>query len=303
MKTHRNPRFFGRQTVILIAVPLLLLIIDQTGRGILFEIRKNVFGLVENPLSEKKKYHPSKRHLAFPGLTLFASKAQRTTFLINLEGEVVRRWPLKSERVKLLPNCNLMFIRKNSGENNTLEVIDWEGTPLLQYELNGSAHHDFFPKNNSVLVITEDKRKHNDVEYHHDEIIEISHNQRVLFRWSYPQHVQPFSCKPGSCLYRNYYSPDALDWTHTNSVSEIPRNPHFNAGDQRFKPGNLILVPRNWSVVLIVERDSGKVVWSYEGDYKGGLEGVHDAHMIPPGNPGWGNILLLDNGDHRSRLY
>lgn len=60
-----------------------------------------------------------------------------------------------------------------------------------------------------------------------------------------------------------------------------------------------MFLPRNMSTVFIVSKDLGKIVWTYQGNYRGGLEYGHEVHMIPPGLPGAGNILIFDNGAFR----
>ncbi|RMG39810.1 MAG: thioredoxin, partial [Candidatus Dadabacteria bacterium] len=86
------------------------------------------------------------------------------------------------------------------------------------------------------------------------------------------------------------------DWTHVNTLQLLPANQWYKRGDERFKPGNLLIQPRNWWTFIIIDRESGKAVWEYHGHYRGGISGGHDAHMIPEGLPGAGNILVFDNG-------
>jgi hypothetical protein len=86
------------------------------------------------------------------------------------------------------------------------------------------------------------------------------------------------------------------DWTHTNTIQAVPENRHYDAGDRRFRPGNILQSLRQLDTISIVDRESGEVVWSYTGDYKGGMSGQHEPHMIEKGLPGAGNILVFDNG-------
>ncbi len=86
------------------------------------------------------------------------------------------------------------------------------------------------------------------------------------------------------------------DWTHTNTVQAIPENKWFDQGDERFKPGNVLVSLRQLDLVLLISRDSKEIVWSYTGNYKGGMSGQHDSHMIEKGYPGAGNIIIFDNG-------
>ncbi|MCB0320362.1 MAG: hypothetical protein KDD60_05495, partial [Bdellovibrionales bacterium] len=73
-----------------------------------------------------------------------------------------------------------------------------------------------------------------------------------------------------------------------------------DAGDTRFRPGNLLLTIRQWSTVLLIDRNSGDVVWKYTGNLSGGHEGI----MLSKDFAGSGNILIFNNGrdQHRSEV-
>jgi len=86
------------------------------------------------------------------------------------------------------------------------------------------------------------------------------------------------------------------DWTHTNTVQALPENKWYDQGDKRFKPGNVLISMRQLDTILIVDRDTKEITWSYTGDYKGGMLGQHDSYMIEKGYVGEGNILVFDNG-------
>jgi hypothetical protein len=61
---------------------------------------------------------------------------------------------------------------------------------------------------------------------------------------------------------------------------------------------------REASIVFIISRKTGKIVWQLGPDFMktkelrimGPVIGPHHAHMIPRGLPGAGNILVFDNG-------
>lgn len=64
-----------------------------------------------------------------------------------------------------------------------------------------------------------------------------------------------------------------------------------------------MILPRNWSTIYIINKDDGEIVWEYTGDYHGGLSGGDESHMIAPGLPGAGNVLVLDNGRGRDETF
>ena len=92
-------------------------------------------------------------------------------------------------------------------------------------------------------------------------------------------------------------------------------NIFFNAGciNQRFHPDNIMIDSREGSFMAIIEKKSGKIVWrmgpeypasygyskaSFTGKFPRPVDsicGQHDAHMIPQGLPGEGNIMVFDN--------
>jgi hypothetical protein len=57
---------------------------------------------------------------------------------------------------------------------------------------------------------------------------------------------------------------------------------------------------RELNVICIIDMATKKIVWKLGPNYPDGevdqIIGQHDAHMIPKGYPGAGNILVFDNG-------
>ena len=114
---------------------------------------------------------------------------------------------------------------------------------------------------------------------------------------------------PKNTLYRNPNyrptQPEGMgDWMHTNSMSALGPNKWYDAGDERFHPGNIIADGREANIIFIISKKTGKIVWKLGPDYDaspearaiGWIIGQHHAHMIPRGLPGEGNILVFDNG-------
>ena len=79
-------------------------------------------------------------------------------------------------------------------------------------------------------------------------------------------------------------------------MQSLPDNQWYDGGDDRFRPGNVLISPRQLDTVYLIDRKSGEVVWKYTGDYFGGLSGQHGPHMIEKDMPGAGNITIFDNG-------
>jgi hypothetical protein len=97
--------------------------------------------------------------------------------------------------------------------------------------------------------------------------------------------------------------PAAFDWLHLNSATYLGPNRWFDAGDTRFAPDHVIVSSREASLLAIIARD-GSIVWRLGPDFLesdatraiGQIIGQHQAHLIPKGLPGAGNLLVFDNG-------
>ncbi|MBI1336083.1 MAG: hypothetical protein GC164_03870 [Phycisphaera sp.] len=238
--------------------------------------------------------------------------------LIDMNGRVVHQWLVDPNREKgfihrarLLPDGKLMLLFGKHKRAGHVAEFDWEGNETWAYEPTGVPHHDFWPTDRGTVFlicntdlppeakakITDPVRR--DLKIIGDELIEVDRDKRVLWRWVQHEHLDVNRCNPMPANRDWTGGPDnntITDWTHTNTIQELPPNKWFDAGDKRFKPGNILQSLRQLDTISIIDRDSGNVVWSYTGDYKGGLSGQHEPHMIEKGLPGEGNILVFDNG-------
>ncbi len=247
------------------------------------------------------------REQAFAGFTLYPVERTSSILLLNMAGEVVHHWPLRTVRARLLPDCSLLIISNQGG----IEQYDWNGKMVWSAKAPHQMHHDFDRIENGNTFVLYRKRvlyrplnpeaAFPDAErrVRSDAILELSPGGLPIWEWHFDHHLDHRSCGPRPCN----HSPDApdfikkiRDWSHANTVRRIPENRFFDAGDHRFRPGNLITLARNLWTVYIIDYQSKEVVWTYSGNYKGGLRFPHEAHMIDPGLPGAGNILIFDNG-------
>jgi hypothetical protein len=236
-----------------------------------------------------------------------------------MNGEIVHSWNVDAERARLLPNGNLLVLHGSKwGKDvepwkslrNKVREYDWDGKIAWEYSASDVAHHDLqrLETGNTLflrrtILPTEYKEKINDVnkrslDIRADSIIEVNRAGETVWKWHTFDHLDLNSCGRRECreIEAEKMSGKLKDWTHVNTLTIIPENKWYDAGDKRFKPGNIIFLPRNFWTVYIIDRDTGKIVWEYGGDYKGGLSGGHEASMIPKGFEGAGNILVLDNG-------
>jgi len=237
-----------------------------------------------------------------------------------MNGNTVHGWDVETPRAVLQPNGNLVVLGRKTGfqavreEHMTAKMkeygniknidskvleYDWEGNIVWEYEAPGRTHHDMrrMANGNTIFLynelvpeeykksIKDPKRK--TLEIMGDCICEINPEGEVVWEWHGYEHLD-----------LNTYCPAdrPKDWMHSNTVQVLPENHWYDEGHKEFRPGNVIFNPRNFDTCMIIDRETKEVVWSYTGDYKGGLAHPHETKMIGPGLPGAGNILIFDDG-------
>ena len=217
-------------------------------------------------------YDPNR---SWNGYTL-AFYAHRIPILLDMNGRIVHRWPdarVKS-RVRLLEDGSLLAIALGRG----VVEYDWDGNRVWEYEAeHGFAHHDVIrlDNGNTMTLIRPDEGRF-------DDIVEVDPAGNVVWNWSSGDYLEPFILPAGS---------NKTDVTHMNSIQELPDNPWFDRGDERFRPGNLLVSAREMNLVFIIDKQSRQLVWTFDAD----LDKQHEPLMIGPESPGAGNILIFNN--------
>ena len=225
---------------------------------------------------------------AFNGYTL-AFYRRRTPILMDMNGRILHAWPeaRTRSRIRLLEDGTLLALTLDGG----VAEYSWNGDLLWKHKpQKGFAHHDVIRlANGNTMLIVRARGLPADV------IMEIDRDGRVVWEWRSGVQLAQQIQEKGTA---------AGDSTHINSVQEIPDNDWFRQGDDRFRPGNLLVSARNLDLVVLIDRQTGAVVWSFDTD----LDRQHEALMIGPGMPGHGNIIVFNNryrsfhGDRRSRV-
>lgn len=139
-----------------------------------------------------------------------------------------------------------------------------------------------------------------------DRLLEIDASGKIVWEWKISDHIAELKLDEGARAAINSGGAGArgtFDALHINSATYVGPNQWFDAGDKRFAPENVIISSRQASFISIVARD-GKIVWQLGPDFSrskeekaiGQIIGQHHAHLIPPGLPGAGNLLVFDNG-------
>ncbi len=259
---------------------------------------------------------------------------RRIPMLMDMNGNVVHTWKNVRGigRMQLLPNGNLVVINRGAaddrsdllppgedepelvivGEEASMLEVDWDGNKVWEYKPPSRPHHDFkrLENGNTIMIYAEqvpeeykaviDDPNRRAAPIKADCILEVDMKGETVWEWHEYEHLD----------INHYSKTDGLaDWTHTNTVQVLPPNHWYDEGDERFRPGNVLISVRNQNTIYIIDRESKEIVWSYTGNYKGGLAHQHEPHMIEPGLPGAGNILIFDNGigcrsiAHEGRTY
>lgn len=143
-----------------------------------------------------------------------------------------------------------------------------------------------------------------------DGIYEVTPKNEIVWKWSALEHLAEFGFSDAALeLIRNTPSRggQAFDYLHFNNMSVVGPNKWYDAGDQRFHPDNVVVDSREANFIAIIDKKSGKVVWHIGPDFEPSqganklprpvdqIVGQHDAHIIPKGLPGAGNLLVFDN--------
>jgi len=200
--------------------------------------------------------------------------------LIDMKGTVLHQWDIGTERARLLKNGNIVVM-----EGNKMREYSWEGDLIWEYEVPitpdfdrgypcpGLIHHDQFrlENGNTIFIYHEDipeeyLKKIKDPERRKMQIVgdcirEVNRAGEVVWDFHLHEHLD-----------LNEYSPEApADWTHTNTVRVLPENKWYDQGYEEFKPGNVVLCMRHLDKIMIIDRATKEVVWTFRGDYLGGL--------------------------------
>ena len=235
--------------------------------------------------------------------------------LIDMNGNVVHTWmvaPTFNKRSRLLPNGHLLY----AGPNQTIIEYDWDGNVVWAHEGIGSINDlRWLPNNNRLLIAHQpipDKfqqqvrdvevapwwpaRKRGSEERQRGaDIFEINPDGEVVWEWHAHNHLDLNRFSPAT--------PEG-DWLHVNSIAPLPENKWFDAGDERFRPGNILVNARNIDMMYIVDKETREITWEATHSYKGGMAHSHEPEMIEKGLPGEGNIIVFDNGlFHRNSAH
>lgn len=317
---------------------------DQAGAW--FRLKKTIFSLIAAALAlpvwagpsvyptGTTRYDPAK---AFNSFVLFTG-GDNIARLIDLNGNTVHQWKDAAAHSTLIdPAVNggklghvfvTLSVVEGSGTDlvpgltrtrisKTIGELDWDGKVVWEFgdkAVGGKAqqHHDWarLPNGNTLVLanLVHLVKGSKQPKVLDDVIYEVNPAGEIVWKWIASEHLGEFGFTPAELkLVRNA---DTADYLHLNNLKVVGPNRWFAAGDKRFNPENPLIDSRNGNFIAIIEKKTGKVVWTLGPHFpkipRGAegrkvprpvdqISGQHDAHIIPEGLPGAGNLLVFDN--------
>ena len=227
-----------------------------------------------DPTSWVRRYRPGKASSGF-NLVLYR---RRVPMIIDMNGNIVHVWPRVRAigRARLLRDGRLAVI----GTDNLIKEYDWDGNLTWFFQLPQKGefpHHDLHKLDNGNYLILG-----NDITTHADYLWEVNEEKEIVWEWWSLDHLEDFPTW-------DLESPDPI---HSNSIQALPPNRWFEGGDERFRPGNILVSGRNLDTIFIIDRLTGEVVWTYSDS----LDRQHEAVMVSEDLLDAGLILVFNNG-------
>jgi hypothetical protein len=227
------------------------------------------------PTTEWVGIHDPSR--AYAGYTL-ALFNQRVPMVLDMAGRVVHSWPTVRvvSRANLNPDGSLTFI----APDDHIREVSWDGEVNWEYATEREhyfPHHDFDRLDDGTVVAL-----YKDRATHTDDVVFIDRDGTVRQTWKSNDHLRhEFLETPHK----------ERDLTHLNSVQVLPENKWYADGDERFRPGNVLISGRHLDGIFIFDPTTSAVVWRY----KSNLDWQHEAIMTPLTLPDSGRIMIFNN--------
>ena len=177
-----------------------------------------------------------------------------------MNGRVVHSWPeaRAKSRLRLLEDGSLLGLSLRKA----VVEYDWDGNLAWEYNVEGGfAHHDVvrLENGNTLFPVLLDGRSSDDLfEVRSARPRGCGHGARAI------------TSRSGS---RTSNRAAALTSRTSTLFSRCPPNHWFVEGDERFRPGNLLISARNLNSIFVLDRETGAPVWHYDSQ----LDLQHEA--------------------------
>jgi outer membrane protein assembly factor BamB len=235
------------------------------------------------------------REKATPGFTLYSRNGSDQVWLINMDGEVVHEWKTTGGTTNtnyLRPNGNLFICEKvaggpnvRSGKGGRMREYDWEGNVVWEH-IDDHQHHDArrlengnavyiawkeFSANEMASVKGGDPGTEMDGKIYGEVIREVNSQGKIVWEFfnNGPEFLDKYAIKPLAPKY---------EYGHANTISPMAN-------------GDYLVSYRVFDLIVIVDRQTGKLKWEYQNH---ALGGQHDCQELKNGN-----ILVFANGHNR----
>ncbi len=240
-----------------------------------------------------------------PGYNLYTVRPMCRVVLMDNEGQLVNLWERPAHRswsnAQLLENGDLLVIGQERSrpyigavdEHRYLLRLTWDGERVWRVDLN--AHHDVELSPGGVFSVLSFRRTlgspltDDRTELREDTVQQVGLDGELLEERSIVAAITAtdsgFSL--GEVAPARSGGVSYLDLVHANSV-EFLRRPELAAEHPLYALGNLLISTRHQDRVLVMNWESGELVWSWG---EGELLGPHDATVLDGGN-----LLIFDNG-------
>ena len=211
--------------------------------------------------------------------------------------------------------------------NRTVGELDWAGNTVWEWgaQAPGGAarqNHDWARLRNGntllLVAIPHAVKGLGPKKIGDQGIYEVTKDGKLVWTWVAGDHLGEFGFSPAGMRYlreRVRRSPVELwGYLEINDMQVLGPNRWFDAGDKRFAPDNLMIDSRKGSFIAIIDRKTGRIVWRLGPNFPGAeyspdarlvdttlprpvdqISGQHDAHLIPEGLPGAGDLLVFDD--------
>jgi|SRR5271157_96226 len=275
---------------------------------------------------------------AYDGYTLFAPSLSTTTYLMDMEGNVVHTWKSKylpGLFAMLLPNGNLLRAGRPEpnpektpvafgGTSGLIQEIDWDGNVIWEYKEYTPTmmqHHCFniMPNGNILFVGWEYKsaaeaiKKGRDPKRMPKEFVwegkkytglwpdyvkEVNRDKKVVWEWHAWDHIG----KGPKKLNINYQLPKAAGYMH------VPDWTHFNTVDYIPETDQILVNSRNFGEFFLINHKTGEIEYrwgnptTYGKGKKPGFVDDGDQILFGPHHVtrlANGHFQIFDNGWRR----
>jgi len=243
------------------------------------------------PSSEKEQgegLRKCDRDKAAPGYVLYSPDHSKKFLLIDLDGKIVHEWEAWTSHFGyLLPNGHLLLDTEFSPDRDLgIVEVDWDGNDI--WFCPCQVHHDFQRLDNGNTMIL-CQREIEKPEIRKGTLLstylyEVTPECEVVWEWYSEDHIEELKRLAGI-----KFPQDNPDWTHSNTVQVIPETPASR--DPRFKAGNVMVSHRNLDTALVIDYESGEIVWTWG---PGTLSRQHATIMLDNGH-----MICFDNGTKR----